>query len=116
MLNGRAGEHLRPDGTGAVDGVLLLILNAHHDPVPFTLPKWEGGQGWRPLLDTGNGTGAPSPAIAPAGQPVAVAGRSTLLFELVEGLAGAGGAPGGGDLVTGGNRMAGGAGGVDAGA
>ncbi|WP_119679257.1 glycogen debranching protein GlgX [Indioceanicola profundi] len=82
LLNGRAGTHLRPDGGPAADGVLMLVLNAHHAPVPFILPRWEEGQGWRCLLDTGHATGSPGDRTEPAGQPVEIAGRTTLLFEL----------------------------------
>jgi len=84
LLNGRAGVHLAADGTQAVDGVLLLVLNAHHDPVPFCLPKWADGQAWRGLLDTGHPTGAPAGAPASAGRPVQIPGRTALLYELME--------------------------------
>jgi isoamylase len=39
------------------DDDLLLLLNAHHDTIAFTLP----GSGWRPLLDTAR---EPLPAVS----------------------------------------------------
>ena len=44
MLNGRAGErsHARR-AQPADDDVLLIVLNAYHDVVPFTLPSIAGG-------------------------------------------------------------------------
>ena len=52
MLNGKAGDYRTPDGQPADDEVLLIVLNAYHDVVPFTLPRIAGGVGWRRLLDT----------------------------------------------------------------
>ena len=52
LLNGRAGSYRTPDGRPADDDVLLIMLNAYHDVVPFTLPAIAGGGGWRRLLDT----------------------------------------------------------------
>ena len=50
VLDGRA------QATGinrpAMDVTLLLVVNAHHDVVHFTLPEVTGGTAWRCLLDT----------------------------------------------------------------
>ncbi|QJE72102.1 glycogen debranching protein GlgX [Aerophototrophica crusticola] len=87
LLNGRAGTHLAVDGTLATDGVLLLVLNAHVDAVPFTMPGVPGGRIWHCLLDTGHATGAPGDRTELPGLPARIPGRTCLLFEL----AGAGG-------------------------
>ena len=51
LLDGRAQETgIRRVGS---DSTLLLILNAHHDVVPFTLPPAAGGDRWVLLFDTG---------------------------------------------------------------
>ena len=34
------------------DDTLLLLLNAHHEPMPFTLPAHRRGVKWELLLDT----------------------------------------------------------------
>ena len=39
-------------GEPIVGDTLLLLLNAHHEPVPFTLPKTRDEHNWEQLLDT----------------------------------------------------------------
>jgi hypothetical protein len=82
LLDGRA------QATGIVqrgnDATLLMILNAHHDVVEFTLPEVLGGREWRLLIDTNltDESTAGEPAFA-FEHPYSVTGRSLLLFELV---------------------------------
>jgi glycogen operon protein len=82
LLDGRA------QATGIVqrgnDATLLMILNAHHDVVEFTLPEVLGGREWRLLIDTNlsDEETAGEPAFA-FEHPYSVTGRSLLLFELV---------------------------------
>jgi glycogen operon protein len=82
LLDGRA------QATGIVqrgnDATLLMILNAHHDVVAFTLPEVLGGREWRLLIDTNlsDEETASEPGFA-FEHPYAVTGRSLLLFELV---------------------------------
>ncbi len=38
--------------TRGQEATLLLVLNAHHELVPFTLPSAPGGEAWRLLVDT----------------------------------------------------------------
>jgi glycogen operon protein len=53
LLDGRAQETgVRRLGS---DSTLLLILNAHEDVVPFTLPEAVGGRHWVRLIDTNRG-------------------------------------------------------------
>ncbi|MFC7333738.1 glycogen debranching protein GlgX [Rhodocista pekingensis] len=84
LLNGRAGRYLNPDGSHAVDSVLLLIVNAHIEPVSFRLPQVPGGTAWRALLDTGDPVGLPQPGFQESGRGMEVPARTTLLLELVE--------------------------------
>jgi glycogen operon protein len=50
LLDGRAQTSgLRQRGSEAT---LLLVVNAHHDVVDFTLPEVPGGRGWLRLIDT----------------------------------------------------------------
>jgi glycogen operon protein len=65
------------------DATLLLILNAWHDLVEFTLPECPGGERWTRLLDT-NLDAAPEQAY-PFGETYEVTGRSSLLFLLQPG-------------------------------
>ena len=50
LLDGRAQETgIRRVGD---DSTLLIVLNAHTDVVPFTLPAAAGGSRWVKLMDT----------------------------------------------------------------
>ena len=50
LIDGRA----QPTGIGKrdEDATLLIVLNAHHDPIRFTLPASRGGGHWSLLIDT----------------------------------------------------------------
>jgi glycogen operon protein len=80
MLNGRAGSFRTPEGRPANDEVLLIIFNAYHDVVPFTLPLIPDGGGWRRLLDTTDPELAEDGTVYPSMQPFSVPGRSLVLF------------------------------------
>jgi glycogen operon protein len=59
---------------------MLLVLNAHHDLVEFTLPECAGGERWSLELDT-NVTIAAHKAAS--GDVYGVTPRSLVLFRLV---------------------------------
>ncbi|MGA3251321.1 MAG: glycogen debranching protein GlgX [Paraburkholderia sp.] len=65
----------------ASDATLLLVLNAHHDVVNFTMPDVPEGDKWTVLLDTNMPVRDELPAFS-AGQSYQVTGRSLLLFAL----------------------------------
>jgi len=79
LLDGRA----RPSGIKkpGADATLLLILNAHHEAVPFRLPEVLGGCEWLSLIDTAAPQRSEPPAIR-CGEHYEVVGRSVLLFAL----------------------------------
>ncbi len=84
MLDGRAQESgLR---VAAHDATLLMILNAHHDVVGFTMPASAEGQRWRRLIDT-NIPDEPEAMTIDLGDEYLVTGRSLLLFVLETGAA-----------------------------
>ncbi len=79
LIDGRA----RPTGVRqrGTEATMLLVLNAHHDLVDFTLPMQPGSASWQRLLDTN----VPDDDAAPefvAGSVYGVTGRSLLLFAL----------------------------------
>jgi isoamylase len=79
LLDGRAQETgVRRLGT---DATLLLIMNAYHDVVPFTLPAAVGGSEWVCLIDTNRPELAQLPRFS-FGHAYQVTGRSLLLFML----------------------------------
>jgi len=82
LLDGRAqptGMHRR-----GVDQSLLLILNSHHDVVPFELPEVVGGLRWRRLIDTNQLDSEDDPTFEFASS-YEVTGRSLLLFAARDG-------------------------------
>jgi glycogen operon protein len=75
MVDGRA----QPTGIArrGTDATLLLIVNAHHDVVDFTLP--DDAKTWTRLIDTN--LPDTDPEHFPEGHVYRVTGRSTLLFS-----------------------------------
>jgi len=79
LMDGRAqatGVHKR-----GADATLLIVFNAHHDLVKFTLPPCFEARGWTRLLDTSD-PDSPTADFA-IGADYDVTGRSLLLFERV---------------------------------
>jgi isoamylase len=54
LLNGRAAPALSATGLPIEDDLLLIILNAHHEVVEFTLPDLPIEVQWTRVLDTSN--------------------------------------------------------------
>jgi glycogen operon protein len=77
-LDGRTLAEVDQNGELLSDDDLLLILNAHHDPVSFTIPEWDAPTPWQVELDTAerheSGSSA-GPLTA-----LEVAGRSVVLL------------------------------------
>jgi isoamylase len=79
LLDGRA----QPTGIKqrGSDATLLIIFNAHHDVVTFTLPEVPEGKRWMRLIDTNLPAGFETPNFE-FGAHYDVTGRSLLLFIL----------------------------------
>jgi glycogen operon protein len=79
LLDGRA----QPTGIlrKGIDRTLLVIINAHHDNVPFLLPTVPGGTTWQLLLDTNQPLWARRQQLQ-SDATVDIPGRSLLLWEL----------------------------------
>ena len=79
VLDGRA----QPTGIRrrGADATILLVLNAHHDVVEFTLPEVPEGDSWLCLLDT-NVPDRTEDKPHEFGEVYEVTGRSFLLFAL----------------------------------
>jgi glycogen operon protein len=71
-----------PDERGEriVGDTLLVLLNAHHEAVRYTLPPIEWGNDWEILLDTAGHSDAKRDHIAARGQ-VLVEGRSLIVLS-----------------------------------
>ncbi|WP_267387933.1 glycogen debranching protein GlgX [Sphingomonas sp. GC_Shp_3] len=80
MIDGRArATALRRRGE---DETLLLIFNAWHDLINFTLPETADAEGWERLIDT-NAPDASDERFA-VGATYQVTGRSVVVFRLVQ--------------------------------
>ena len=84
FLNGRARPDIGSDGTPATDAAFLILMNAFHDTVDFTLPVLPTGAGWTRRLDTGEPALADPGMPHPMGEAYALPGRSLVLFQMVE--------------------------------
>ena len=71
----------------AQDTTVLIVANAHHATVAFTLPECTNGTGWELLLDT-NAPEREAAAAFGIGDVHAVVGRSLLMFALIPARAG----------------------------
>ncbi|ACA17936.1 glycogen debranching enzyme GlgX [Methylobacterium sp. 4-46] len=79
LLDGRAQETgIKQQGSEAT---LLLLINAYHDVVRFTLPKTAGGHEWVRLIDTNLPEGQETRSFQ-AGGAYEVTGRSMLVMVL----------------------------------
>ncbi len=79
LLDGRAaasGIHRRGG-----DATLLILFNAYHDVVDFTLPETPGGDAWTRLMDT-NLFDSQEATSFKFGETYTVTGRSMLMFVL----------------------------------
>jgi glycogen operon protein len=76
VLTGEVDDHGEP----VTGDTLLILFNAHHEAIPFTLPEALEGQRWERLLDTFRpelGTAAMA-----VGKPYPLEGRSLAVFRL----------------------------------
>ncbi|MBM7118428.1 glycogen debranching protein GlgX [Archangium primigenium] len=75
LLGGDAIAAPGDEGQRIVGDTLLVLMNAHHEPVTFHLPAIEWGADWEEVVDTGQSTGSLHPHT-PAGGSVVVGGRA----------------------------------------
>ena len=80
FLNGDALPEPDPRGQRPRDDSFLLLFNAHHEPVAFTLPGGRWGELWALELGTDGDRG---PAVAAAGSVRDVEARSMQVLRRV---------------------------------
>ena len=79
-LAGDAIAETDEQGQRIVGNTLLLLMNAHHEAIPFTLPTDPAGRSWERLVDTARPDAVSEPLSG--GQPYALQGRSVALLRL----------------------------------
>ena len=71
---------LNERGERIVGDTLLILLNAHHEPIPFTLPPPNLDEEWELILDTARPEREPE--RLPGGHVINLDGRSLAVFRL----------------------------------
>ena len=82
-LDGRALDEVDERGDPIVDDTLLLLLNAHADTVPMTLPPPLPGAAWEVVVDTAQPDLEPDERRLDASEPYQLRGRSLALLREV---------------------------------
>jgi isoamylase len=67
-------------GERIVGDTIAVLLNAHGEPIPFTLPRHDSLHQWEILLDTARPE--PEPRPAPRGVPYEIQGGSLVILRL----------------------------------
>ena len=82
-LAGDAMTETDKQGRAIVDDTLLILLNAHHTPLPFTLPAHKRGVRWQQLLDTdAKGVSPKYVTVLRGGERYEVEARSVRVLRL----------------------------------
>lgn len=79
-----AGEGLTETderGRPITDANFLVLFNAHHEEIPFTLPRLAGGPRWLSVLDTAYEEGLAWDGVYMAGTAYPLQGRSLVLLQ-----------------------------------
>ncbi len=86
LLSGDAADVLNFQGEPVRDDTFLLLINAHHEPIPFMLPGEELLE-WELILDTMDEDGfLREPRKVPSGEDVDLGARAACLLKLTRGL------------------------------
>ena len=81
-LSGDAIEEVDDMGEPIVGDTFLILLNAHHEPIPFVLPAHEGRVVWQPVLDTRDWDGEADRPPLRTGARYELEGRSLAVLRL----------------------------------
>jgi isoamylase len=81
-LAGDAIEEVDARGNRTLGDTLLILLNAHYEPIQFVLPAHRPKMRWELLIDTREATGRRSQRPTGGGVPYNLEGRSLALFRL----------------------------------
>jgi isoamylase len=81
-LAGDAIPEVDARGHRIVDDTFLILLNAHHEPLPFLLPAHRRGVRWDVLVDTRSPDGRVRQRALKGGEAYELEGRSLALLRL----------------------------------
>ncbi len=81
-LAGDAIPEVDDRGRRIVDATFLILLNAHHEPLPFVLPAHRRGVRWQPMVDTRTRDGRVRERARRGGESYELEARSLVLLRL----------------------------------
>jgi glycogen operon protein len=81
-LSGAAMNEVDAMGRPLVDDTLLILLNAHHEPLPFVLPAHQRGVRWETVLDTRTHDGRRDQRPLHGGATYGLEARSLVVLKL----------------------------------
>jgi glycogen operon protein len=84
-LAGDAIEDIDAEGRRVAGDTLLVLVNAHHEPLEFVLPGHQRGVRWELMVDTRAADAPRRSTAARAGSSYSLESRSFALFRLVRG-------------------------------
>ena len=70
-------------GDPIVGDTLLILINAHHNPIPFILPTSKKGMRWGFLLDTASEDAGQDHRVSAGGRTYPLQGHSLALFRAI---------------------------------
>ena len=82
-LAGDLIDQVNERGEPIIGDTLLLLLNAHWEEIPFTLPGTSDGNVWQTLIDTADPDRPLEIRVRPPGEQFPLYGRSVALFRTV---------------------------------
>src|SRR5262249_23810076 len=83
FLNGDGIPYMGPRGEQVVDQSLMLLFNAHYEPLAFTLPGPDFGEAWEVVVDTVDwDVPEPRPVVAAKSTIELAARTARLLVEV----------------------------------
>jgi isoamylase len=83
FLNGAEIRTLTAHGAPVIDDTFLILFNAHHEAVAFTLPAVSYGRRWAHELSTAEPDEPPGAAVYPARGLVTVEARSLVVLRRI---------------------------------
>jgi len=82
-LAGDAIEEKDEKGRRIIGDTLLILLNAHHEALPFIMPAHKRGVRWEPLLETVAKEEGKAPGLYKGGDSLNLEARSLAVFRLL---------------------------------
>jgi isoamylase len=83
FLNGKGIASLDARGERIVDQSFLILFNAHHEPLTFTLPPQAWGARWVKILDTTEAVPKEADSVYGAAEAVELSGRALVVLRHV---------------------------------